>query len=63
MRAEDLTLHLQQRAGMPGSLSNGAEITRDLAALINSSQVVPADLGLFSDPALGQTWEVKDDQK
>jgi hypothetical protein len=60
---EGLTLQLQHRAGAPfWSLSNGEPVARDLAALvINNPNVVPADLGLFPDLVLGQTWEVKND--
>jgi hypothetical protein len=57
------TLQLQHGPSGPAySLSNGEPVARDLAALIISyPNVVPADFGLFPDPVLGQTWEVKND--
>lgn len=57
MRREGLSLCLQHGSSQPMfSLSDGESVTRDVATLlINSSNVVPADLGLF--PGMpGQTW-------
>jgi hypothetical protein len=63
MRAGE-ALHLQYCDGRPiWSLSSGSRVAAEAASLlINNPNVVPADLGLFPDLVLGQTWEVKNDQ-